>query len=75
MEWPGNSPDLNPIENAWKLIKARVKEAKPTSLPHLQKVIEDVWYDMDIHYFRCLVESMPRRMQDVIKAKGDMTKY
>ena len=24
--WPGNSPDLNPIENAWHLLKARLRK-------------------------------------------------
>ena len=26
MEWPGQSPDMNPIENVWKLLNGRAKE-------------------------------------------------
>ena len=24
LDWPGNSPDLNPIEKLWKIIKSRL---------------------------------------------------
>lgn len=76
LEWPGNSPDLNPIENAWKMMKDKVKEEKPTSVPHLQDIIKNVWTtQIDIQYFINLVQSMPKRMLDVIHSRGDMTKY
>ena len=26
--WPGNSPDLNPIENIWAIIKMKLREYK-----------------------------------------------
>jgi len=40
MEWPGNSPDLNPIENFWTELKNRVAEKHPTNLPSLIKTIK-----------------------------------
>ena len=75
LDWPGNSPDLNPIENCWKVMKDRVREARATSLPSLMDVIRRVWQGMDLEYYRKLADSMPTRLQAVIRARGEMTGY
>ena len=43
LDWPGNTPDLNPIENLWALMKAKVSEKQLLSLKALRKVIKEVW--------------------------------
>ena len=65
MSWPGNSPDLNPIENAWNLMKNKVfKQGRNMSVGQLKETIASVWNnEMDVEYFRKLSDSMPRRIR------------
>ena len=34
LEWPGNSADLNPIENCWHKMKKTMSEKKQQTLEH-----------------------------------------
>ena len=76
IDWPGNSPDLNPIENVWGIMKARLKSDHTiTSLPKLISAIKMMWtFAMEKDLFKKLARSMPERLQAVIDAKGQMTK-
>jgi transposase len=74
--WPGSSPDLNPIENAWVLLKKKVAKRNPTSMENLKEVIREVWVlEMSQEYCRTLIDSMPKRIQAVITSRGGYTKY
>ena len=75
LEWPGNSPDLNPIENTWNYMKNKVQGAQPTNINSLKEVLTMLWIHMDAEYFKKLAESMPNSLGKVIQAKGHMTKY
>ena len=77
MDWPGNSPDLNPIENCWSYMKRRLKaDHNITSAVKLEEAIKDIWMkEMDINYFQNLADSMPKRLKWVIEHSGEMTKY
>ena len=76
INWPGNSPDLNPIENCWNWMKDQLQEINITSVPMLQEEIKKLWVQLTpLAYLRKLAESMPRRLQQVIDAEGNMTKY
>ena len=77
MDWPGNSPDLNPIENVWSIMKGRLKKDHTiSSLPLLIKAIKIMWVsNLLLSLFKKLARSMPKRLQMVLEAQGQMTKY
>lgn len=76
LQWPGNSPDLNPIENLWSIMKNKVAEKQPGNIPELIEAIKLVWVkEITKDYCRKLIESMPRRLEEVIRNKGGHTKY
>lgn len=75
-EWPANSPDLNPIENAWALMANSVARNKPTNREQLRQAILDAWEEvMTPVYMQSLIDSMPRRLEAVRKVHGYYTKY
>jgi transposase len=72
MDWLGNSPDLNPIENLWSIMKKKLKEDHTiTSLNKLQDAIKKMWVQLMMK----LAQSMPRKLRMCIENKGQMTKY
>jgi transposase len=76
LEWPGNSPDLNPIENLWAIMGSKINDKKPSSKRELHSSLENVWYnEISDDYLKNLIESMPRRIKAVLKNKGGPTKY
>ena len=75
-DWPGQSPDINPIENLWNIMKKLVNKCKPTSRIKLIEAVIQSWnHVVSRETLENLVESMPRRIAAVIDAKGNVTKY
>jgi hypothetical protein len=77
LEWPGNSPDVNPVANCWSHMKKKLKyQTAITFLPQLITAIKQMWQtDMGSPYFQKPAGSVTRRLQMVINQKGEMTKY
>lgn len=75
LDWPAQSPDLNPIENLWKYVKDRVYAKKPTNKNELWLAVKDAWESVPISLCRRLVESLPKRCDDVLKNKGFTIDY
>ena len=76
LSWPSQSPDLNPIEHLWTVVKNNVRACEPlTSMEHLWERLERVWWSIKPDQCRRLVQSMPDRIQAVIKARGGHTRF
>ena len=77
MDWPAQSPDLNPIEHLWELLKRKLKmyEEPPKGLYELWERVEVEWNKITPEECQNLIESLPRRLEAVYKAKGGHTKY
>ncbi len=71
LEWPSNSPDLNPIENIWGHMKDAVKGEGPRHLESWKDTIVETWNREGRHF----VHSMKNRLQLCIDAKGDVIHY
>jgi transposase len=77
LPWPPQSPDLNPIEHLWEYLKVKLGEYEkpPSGMLELWERVKREWNKIDAAVCQNLIESMPRRVAAVVKAKGGYTKY
>ena len=75
LEWPAQSPDLNPIEHLWAILDSKLIRERVTNKTLLFSELQRAWEAIDISLLKSLVESIPKRLQAVIEAKGLNTKY
>ena len=78
IDWPPQSADMNPIENAWDLLKYEMgKLPTATSREQLKERIMEAWANLGKRkdVIKNLCDSMPRRIEALVKAEGGNTKY
>ena len=74
LEWPSQSPDLNPIEHLWGYLKA-VHRRFPHNLTDLERFCKEEWANIAKSRCAMLIHSYPKRLSAVIKSKGASTKH
>ena len=77
LQWPAQSPDLNPIEHLWHHLKRCLAayEVEPKGILELWERVQKEWDAIPAEVCQNLIESMARRVEAVLKAKGGYTKY
>jgi hypothetical protein len=77
LDWPAQSPDLSPIEHQWVHLKRKLDEypTAPKGVWEIWERVAEEWSKIPPEVCQNLIESMPRRLEAVIKAKGGHTKY
>ena len=77
LDWPSQSPDLNPIEHLWRYLKQRLAEYNepPRGVHELWERVQAVWNTIEPAFCVHLIESMPARISAVLAAKGGYSNW
>ena len=75
LEWPSQSPDLNPIENLWRELKVCVAQRQPQNITALEEICMEEWAKIPATVCEKLVKTYRKRLTSVIANKGYITKY
>ncbi|KAL0153766.1 hypothetical protein M9458_050882 [Cirrhinus mrigala] len=59
LEWPSQSPDLNPIERLWRDLKMAVHQRLPSNLTELERICKEEWQRIPKSRLRKPVASFP----------------
>ncbi len=75
MDWPSMSPDLNPVDHLWGILKWKVEEHKVSNIHQIRDVIMEEWKRTPETTCEALVNSMPKRVNAVLENNDSHTKY
>ena len=77
VEWLAQSPDLNIIQNIWLYMKRELQKSaiNIATKNDLLREIQSVWWNIELDYIRNVYQSIPDRLDNVIKMRAHLTKY
>ncbi|RPA80526.1 hypothetical protein BJ508DRAFT_193040, partial [Ascobolus immersus RN42] len=76
---PASSPDLNPIEYVWRLMKQRIKARGALKFPDtkekMRKAVQEEWDKLVPEDWNKFIDSMPDRVKECKERRGWATTY
>lgn len=75
LTWPSQSPDLNPIENLWRILKLKVYARQPRNINELKEICVEEWLKIPLSMCEKLIKNYPNRLKAVKQNNGYCTKY
>lgn len=69
------SPDLIQLDHLWEGLERQIRKHDISSKNDLINALQEEWVNTSKEVTTKLVHSMPRRLEDVVKQKGLLTKY
>ncbi|GFV72253.1 transposable element Tcb2 transposase [Trichonephila clavipes] len=77
MDWPAQSPDLNPIEHVWDFLGRRfaARTLPPVTIRELRLALQDQWAAMHKPLIDIIILSMGRRCETCLTVRGDHIRY
>ena len=75
IDWPSNSPDINPTENLWSVLERNVEKRKPANIDELEEFLNQEWENIELSTLINLFLSMKTRCLAIIESKGERINY
>ncbi|KAF2899367.1 hypothetical protein ILUMI_06810 [Ignelater luminosus] len=75
LPWVSSSPDLSPIETLWSRMKKKLREHPAQTLNDLKHRLQEIWDLCALDEYKALVDTMPSRIEAVLKHKGGATQW
>lgn len=74
-DWPGNSPDLSPIENVWAIVGAKVDKLGCKTFAQFKKAVNRTFQNLPKATLVNLLDSVPKRMRLCLEKDGGRIRY
>ena len=71
---PSNSPDLNPDEGVWNILKQRVRKQEFIGIEELKRTLNREWWRIPQIEIQRRIDEMPERCKRVIATNGQFIK-